>query len=452
VPAPPSTWYQVGHWDPPQPWPLVPIHVVLLHDGRVLVWSRLAIPSLWDPGTNTFEQVPSPSWEFCSGNMLLPDGQVIVPGGHINDGFGLPDVNVFDPSTSTWSTQPPMAAGRWYPTVINLPDGSPVVVAGATSDGNTNLIPEVRNADGTWRQLTGAPLEIEYYPQLFIAPSGRVFMAGQDPHTKYLDTSGAGAWITGPSANWGNRTYGTAVMYEPGKILAAGGGSTPPTATAEVINLNDRAPAWRYTQSMNHARRMVNGTVLPDGKVLITGGTSGVGFNDESHAEYSAELWNPATGKFTELSSMAIFRVYHSIALLMPDARVLVGGGGEGAGGTDERNIEMFSPPYLFNPDGSLATRPGIADAPDSVAYGASFSISSPDAASIAKVALIRNGAVTHSFNASQVYVPLQFSAGTDTLTVTGPSGPIVAPAGPYLLFVVDNHGVPSVARTVFVR
>jgi hypothetical protein len=373
-----------------------------------------------------------------------------VPGGHITDDHGLADVNIFDPATTTWSTQPPMANGRWYPTAITLADGGIVVMAGAMADTNMNLIPEVRNADGTWRQLTGAPLEIPYYPRTFLAPNGQPFIAGSDRHTKFLDVRGAGQWIPGPTMkHLGNdRGYGTAVMYLPGKILIAGGDS-PPTNTAEVIDLNDPSPAWRFTQSMFHGRRQVSSTVLPDGKVLITGGTSGPGFNDESHAEFSAELWDPATETWTELSSMKIPRVYHSVALLMPDARVLVGGGGEGGNGTDEPNIEMFSPPYLFNSDGSLATRPQITSAPDAVAYGASFQVASPDAANVTSVVWIKTGAVTHAFNVTQRYIPVGFSAGAGSLTVTAPADPNVAPPGHYLLFILNARGVPSVARIV---
>jgi hypothetical protein len=450
VPQPPAGPFQVGQWGEPQTWPVVPIHVGLLYDARVLTWSRLGKPNLWDPTANTFLEVPSPSWEFCSGQTFMPNGQVIVPGGHITDDVGLADVNLFDPATSTWITAPPMAAGRWYPTAITLADGSIVVVAGAKADSTMNLIPEVRNTDGTWRELTGASLEIPYYPNLFLAPDGRVFMAGSDRHTRFLDTQGDGAWMAGPTAQFGNRSYGTAVMYQPGKVMIAGGAMSPPTSSVELIDLNDRSPAWRFTRSMFHSRRMVNGTVLPDGKVLITGGTSGPGFNDESNAEFSAELWDPATERWTELSSMRIPRVYHSVALLMPDARVLVGGGGEGGNGTDEPNIEMFSPPYLFKPDGSPATQPRITAAPDSVPRGASFEISSPDAASVSRVTLVRTGSVTHSFNTTQVFMPLAFSPnGSDSLLINAPGNPNVAPPGHYLLFVLNAQGVPSVGRIV---
>jgi hypothetical protein len=448
-PPPPRGAFQVGRWGAPQTWPIVPIHAALLYDGRVLAWSRLGKPQVWDPASDTFLEVPSPSWEFCAGAAFLPNGQLVVAGGHLNDDYGIPDVNLFDPATSSWVMAPPMAAGRWYPTVITLADGSVVVVAGNTADANSNLIPEVRNADGTWRELTGAQLQVPYYPNLFLAPDGRVFMAGSDRHSRYLDTQGTGAWGDGPTARWGNRDYGTAVMYDPGKVLIAGGGWTP-TNTVELINLNDRSPSWRFTQSMFRARRMVTSTVLPDGKVLITGGTSGTGFNDQTRAVFSAELWDPATEKWTELSSMRIFRVYHSVALLLPDARVLVGGGGEGANGTVERNIEMFSPPYLFNQDGSLATRPTISSAPVSVAYGTSFQISSPEAAAISSVALVRLGSVTHSFNTTQLRVPLAFTVdATGSLSATAPANGSIAPPGHYMLFLVDAQGVPSIARIV---
>jgi len=437
----------LGQWDPVETWPVVPIHAVLMQDGRVLNWSRLGEATVWDPASNTFTTVKAPSWEFCSGNAILPNGQVIVPGGHIKDEYGLPDVNVFDPVTSTWSTAPPMAAGRWYPTAMTMADGSILVVSGNTADHLLNQIPEVRNPDGTWRELTGAEFPVPWYPKLFPAQGGRVFLAGSDRHTKFLDPTGVGQWIDGPTTKFANRDYGTAVMYAPGKVMIAGG-AIPPTDTAEVINLNDASPAWRFTGSMKHPRRHLTGTVLPDGKVLITGGTSGPGFNNETQAVFSAELWDPATEKWTELSSMTILRVYHSIALLMPDARVLVGGGGEGANGTDEPNIEMFSPPYLFNSDGSLAARPAIAQAPDSLAYGASFQLSSPDAAGISAVVLMRNGAVTHTFDSSELRIPLQFSSsGGNSLQVTAPAVPDLAPPGPYMLFILNGQGVPSVAH-----
>jgi hypothetical protein len=422
----------------------------VLPDLRVLTWSRLETPQLWDPAANTFTPVPVPTWIFCSGMTLLADGRVFVPGGHISDGYGLPDANIFDPVTSKWTALPPMQKGRWYPTSVALPDGSVVVAAGAEEDGTQNPIAEVFQTDGTWRALTSAPLTLPYYPWFFVAPDGRVFVAGAGQLSRFLDTRGTGRWITGPTSNYGPRSYGSAVMYEPGKILMLGGNEQPPTNTAEVIDLNSSAPAWRYTSPMAIARRQMNATVLPDGKVLVIGGTSGVGFNDEANAVYYAEFWDPATETWTQLPSQKRPRVYHSTAFLMADGRVLSGGGGEGGSGTDEFNVEMYSPAYLFKSDGSLAARPTIGSAPASANYGATISVSSPQAASISRVTLIRLGAVTHTFNANQRLVQLQFTkSGDSTLTVTTPASPNVAPPGHYMLFLLDAAGVPSVARVV---
>ena len=428
----------------------MPVHAALLFDGRLLTWSRLESPHVWDPAANTFQDVPLPSWIFCSGQSILPNGQVLVTGGHITDDHGLPDVNIFDPATSSWIPSPPMARGRWYPTSITLADGSVVVLAGTTQEASQNTVPEVRNADGSWRELTGASLTLPYYPWVFAAPNGRPFVAGPGPLSRYLDTTGAGRWITGPSSNYGPRNYGSAVMYEPGKILVTGGDVTPPTNTAEILDLNSSSPAWRFTNPMAKARRQHNATLLADGKVMVVGGTSGSGFNDQSNAVLFAELWDPSTGKWTQLPSQRKPRVYHSIALLMPDGRVLSGGGGEGGGGTNQFNVEMYSPPYLFKPDGSPASRPQITSAPAASAYGAAISISSPEAANISRVALVRLPAVTHAFDANQRYVPLEFAqAGDGALTVSMPADPNLAPPGHYMLFLLDGNGVPSVAQIV---
>jgi hypothetical protein len=150
---------------------------------------------------------------------------------------------------------------------------------------------------------------------------------------------------------------------------------------------------------------------------------------------------------------MQITRQYHSTALLLPDGRVLSSGGGI-CGTCDQvgylaKNAEIFSPPYLFQADGTLAPRPTIDTAPTSTSYGASLEISTGNPASIRKVALVRLGAVTHSNNMEQRYVPLSFTAGTTSLTASAPANVNVAPPGFYMLFIIDADGVPSVARMV---
>ena len=186
---------------------------------------------------------------------------------------------------------------------------------------------------------------------MLLAPNGRVFNAAPTTTTRYLDTAGSGTWSFVATRAGPNRDYGSAVMYEPGKVLVMGGGD-PPTNTAEVIDLNVPTPSWSFVGSMAFARRQINATLLPDGTVLVTGGTSSPGFNNPAGAVHAAELWNPAnpTQWTTLASSSGIPRVYHSTALLVPDGRVL------SMGGNGQTQIEIYSPPYLFQP----GTRPTI--------------------------------------------------------------------------------------------
>ena len=199
-----------------------------------------------------------------------------------------------------------------------------------------NPLPQVWQPDGSLRDLTSAQLTMEPYPRLYLAPDGRVFHVGPEQATYFLDTSGTGRWTKGPSRKFGNRKAGTSVMYDDGKVLVVGGGK--PTNSAETIDLNAASPAWRYTGAMAHARRNVNATVLPDGEVLVTGGSSSPA-NDAAGAVLAAEMWDPATGAWTTMASMRVPRVYHSTAILLPDGRVLSAGGGHPA--ADARRHEQ---------------------------------------------------------------------------------------------------------------
>ena len=158
-----------------------------------------------------------------------------------------------------------------------------------------------------------------------------------------------------------------------------------------------------------------------------------------------AELWDPVTETWKVVAALKTGREYHSTALLLPDGRVLMAGGGQLPGrATNITNGEIYSPPYLFK-----GTRPTISAAPSLVQYGANFTVSTPNAASIQKVALIRTPSVTHAFDENQRYVPLSFTVGSGQLTVQAPTNGNTAPPGYYMLFVVNGSGVPSVASFI---
>ncbi|MDT7581067.1 MAG: galactose oxidase, partial [Pseudonocardiales bacterium] len=434
-----------GSWQLGPNLPFFPGHDHVLPDGRVMMWPgdegiNGDDARAWDPASGTVTPLGKAGFDiFCSGHSFLPDGRLFVAGGHISNGVGLANASIYSPTGNTWQAQPPMNLGRWYPTTTVLANGDVLVVSGdVDASTGVNPVPQVwQAATGTWRSLSSANLQQPLYPYMFLAPDGRVFDAGPGVATRLLNTAGSGGWsLVGNRTFGASRDYGSAVMYEPGKIVLAGGGD-PPTATAEVIDLNAASRAWRTTGSMHRARRQMNLTMLPDGKVLATGGTSGAGFNDPNAPAQTAEMWDPATGIWTDLAAATLPRLYHSIALLLPDGRILT------TGGNGYTQTEIYSPPYLF-----AGARPSISSAPAAVGRGQSFVISTPDAATINAVAWVRLPSVTHTNGMSQGFFrSTQITHVTGGIQVTAPNLTSV-PSGHYMLFVLRN-GVPSVAKIV---
>ncbi|HUR95975.1 MAG TPA: galactose oxidase-like domain-containing protein [Gemmatimonadales bacterium] len=472
-----------GKWDVPVQWSIVPLHMSLLPTGKILAWGKfevgsneMANPRLWDPALGppaTAMEIPADTMLFCAGQTIMADGRLMVSGGHKADDRGLDVTNIFDPVTETWASGlPKMAKGRWYPTVTTLSDGRVVTVAGRDETSSVVLVPEIWEND-RWVQLTGASLRLPYYPRQFVAPNGKLFYAGERVRSRWLDVNalspaGRGKWTGSASLDhlWPfNRDYGTAVMYETGKVLYAGGGGNPnwsttdpkagaPTATAETIDLNVSAPRWSTTDAMHHARRHLNATILPDGQVLVTGGTSAGGFNDLSGAVHAAEMWSPTTGHWTELASNTIDRAYHSVSLLLPDGTVLHGASGDANVPLSpepypkQANHEIFHPPYLFK-----GARPVITSLSKTmVTYGEVFTVSTPSAAQITQARWIRLGSVTHAFDAGQRANSLTLSRGTGLVRVTTPTNSRRAPPGHYLLFLLNRNGVPSEGRIIKVQ
>ena len=194
---------------------------------------------------------------------------------------------------------------------------------------------------------------------MHVRSNGQVLVTGSLAETWSLDPSGAGTWTDlGIQRANGQRDYAPSVLYGADQVLYIGGGS-PPIADAELLDLSQQPPAWRdpkdQAAQMAFPRRQHNATILPDGTVLVTGGTRSGGagppenFNnlDPGQPIHVAELWDPGTGHWTQLAAEQEDRCYHSTAVLLPDGRVLSAGGGDffPVEGVPEENAPAGQPP-----------------------------------------------------------------------------------------------------------
>jgi hypothetical protein len=442
-----------GQWTAPFNLGLVSIHAVLLHTGQVLLFSWPttktvgSIAQLWNPVSGALTNI-SLAYQrdiFCSGTSVLSDGRVFIAGGHLYQGVfgnGVTNTTIFDPSSNSWTEGPVMSEARWYPTTMQLGDGTVVIFAGtSTPKVNATTIDHYNPATNT---ITTYPStsdkSMATYPRMHLLTNG--LLSWTNLATTYYFNPATGAWTKGPKLNSGGRGVNDTSILLPGlsDIMEIGGDtSAGPTATAEILNTAGTPPSWQYTSPMSFTRLWANTVILPDGTLLEVGGGSSGSYGDPV---FTAELYNPATATWTEMAAQTAPRMYHSTALLLPDGRVLSAGESHGS---YQNTGEIFSPPYLF-----AGARPTITSAPASLGYNQQFTISAPSAASIASVALVKAGAVTHSINFDQRYIGLTYQAsGASQLTATSPPDSNHAPPGWYMLFIVNSPGVPSVASWV---
>jgi hypothetical protein len=454
-----------GQWQtPPNLMPINPVHSALLYNGNVLIVSGSGNVAgntnfqagIFDPATGTVTTQPV-NWDmFCNGMVVLPDGRAFVNGGTLQyDPFhGELRSAIYDPATGQFTDVQNMAHGRWYPTVTNLADGSLMTFSGLDEKGSTNSTVEIYTVGSGWSTAYGSPFTPPLYPRMHLLPSSKVFYSGSTTSSRYFDPS-AHTWsgVVATTNYSGTRTYGTSVLlpltpansYKP--VVMIMGGGNPATNTTELIDLSAATPKWTFGPNMSQPRIEMNATILPNGKVIALGGS----LNDEdtSTASLNADLYDPASNTFSSAGQNAYARLYHSNSLLLPDATVLVIGGNP-ARGTYEQHIEIYSPAYLFNSDGSRAVRPAIMGMPSTaIGYGSNFQVQTPDAATIASVVLMRPGSPTHAFDMDQRLVGLSYTAGSGVLNVTAPPNSNIAPPGYYMLFLLNAAGVPSVARFV---
>jgi hypothetical protein len=440
----------VGQWSAIQDWPLVAVHTALLPDEKVLMfdaWEPNGAPSarLWNPYTGDFTSVPNTtSGLFCAGQVMLPDGRQLVSGGFENSGGdGIADTNIFNWKSDSWTRVNDMNFERWYPTTIMLGDGRILVLGGQPNDGSFIHIPEVFDpSTNRWTRLNSATIPVGNYPFIFLMPNGKVFNIFDDDGNSSILNVNSQTWT---DIDLSPLFYVNAVMYRPGQLMMVGGANEPGALTY-VTDLNQASPEWRATSPMNHSRFLHSLVSLPDGKVLTIGGSTILSLVSTTGILQS-EMWDPDTETWTELTPMQQPRMYHSTALLLPDGRVLVAGGGRLAPAVDYETAEIYSPPYLFK-----GARPTITNAPTRTLYGESMLVDTPDAANIQSVSLVRLSSVTHALNTDQRYIPLDFTTNTGSLTVQSPTNPNIAPPGYYMLFILNENGVPSVAKIVQVN
>lgn len=465
-----------GQWSDVESWPVIAVHANLLPNGKVLAWD--ATPddtdddphttdnyttrvSLWDPVTNI--HIPTNNDTnadlFCAGSAQLWDGRVLFAGGDSGrNGLNapLPNTNIYDPTTNTWRGVANMVAPRWYASVAALANGEMLTYAGRYTP---DPIAEVFQFNETWRTLDiQEPLGNSIdYQWMQATPEGKVMSFGPQNTLSSIDTEGAGSLTLGPKRDdFPERRYGSYAMYDIGKVLVSGGtikdGGAPSFTSSVVIDTATQQST--DTGSMAFGRTQHNLTILADGSVLATGGnTDGAALVSEVAGVFRPELWSPDTGQWRPMNDMVIDRQYHAIALLLPDGRVLSSGGGYCGTcyeiGYEEKNAEIFSPPYLFSSGDTLAVRPVITSSPETMDYGVNYPVSTDQTNLISKAHLIKLGAVTHSQNQDQRLVPLTFSRSADVLQISAPASRNIAPPGHYMLIVVNNSGVPSVSKIV---
>jgi galactose oxidase len=397
---------------------------------------------------------------FCSGTSVLADGKIMISGGS-----NSAKTTLYNPATNAWTSGPDMKIPRGYQSNVTISTGEVFALGGSWSGGIGNKNGEVWSAAGGWRTLpnvlsdnilTDDPrgeFTADNHSWLFAAPGGRVFHAGASRQMNLISTTGKGSITSaGLRSDSPDAMNGDAVMYDVGKILTVGGATAynnaPGTARAYTIDINSGVKVTR-TADLAFARSFANGGALPDGQVLVVGGQAIASSFNDTNARMAPEIWNPATGKWTTLASMAIPRTYHSVAVLLPDGRVFVGGGGLcNTCTTNHLDGEIFTPPYLLNPDGSARTRPAIVTAPAAAAAGKIIKVTT--GAPVTKFSLMRMSTVTHSVNTDQRRIPLtatSVSGNTASLRLPADRGVLVP--GTYLLFAMDGNGVPSVASTI---
>jgi galactose oxidase len=469
-----------GKWSDVLEFPIVPISAALMPNGKVVTWSSWdrfdfsgdpakryqTMTATFDPSNDSVSEkliTQTKHDMFCPGTALLSDGRLLVNGG----GPYIATTSIYSSANNAWTNTASMNRKRWYNSSTTLADGTVFTLGGVSdSGGDPKTIVEAgeRWNGSSWQMLSGAKTQplfdgvstghlsrAEQHPRGFVAPNGKVFVAGPTPNMRWYDPTGDGSSsFAGKRGDDAFSTNNVTVMLEPGKILSVGGnpnynetGSllSASSANAYLIDINNGV-STRKLAAMKFPRAYANGVVLPDGQVFVVGGVPhGKGF-DDLNAIMTPEVFDPKLEVWKSMAAMRVPRTYHSIALLLPDGRVLSGGGGLcGDCGVNHPDVELFSPAYLFQGE-----RPKLEVVPGEVRYGSSFNVVASD--EVTQFTLIRNSSVTHSTNLDQRFMRLESKRdAAGRFTLKAPANANLAPPGFYMLFGLNANNVPSVAK-----
>lgn len=485
----------------------VAVHLALLKTGKIIAFTgddadignwNIGKSSVWDPANPKFEENPQLARNlFCAGHCFLSDGRLLVAGGQstvhppftngILSFFGIlqlftkgadHDIHVFDPQVQTWNRYESMPKARWYPTCVTLPDGSALIISGVYSQAHNFLfknafINETYEIFNPNSNILSTPKpflkDIKPYPFLHVLPGGTLFV-----HSEYTTRLVNLTYFTAypekfETLHKGTRTYpgmGCCTLLPIAqtdtdfKVLIAGGSMTyspnnrtGTTNTAEIFTFkpNDLSKSgWSAIKSTNYKRFLSDSVLLPDGTVLVTNGAATGISDDNKDAVREIELYNPKNDTWTVIDKLDRERLYHSSALLLKDGSVVAAGSTGHKWSTNpehyEKEIEIIKPPYLKN----NPPRPLISDCPLEIAYGSTFEVKSPNASEINNVVLIRNSSSTHNNNMDQRCLVLSIlDQANNVLKLSAPKDGSYGPPGYYMLFILDNENIPSVAEIV---
>jgi hypothetical protein len=486
---------QQGTWSAGANTTTTPIHVALLHTGKIFYlagsgwdYNRQSGPfeaRVRDLDTGAEKSLTQTEDLFCAGQTTLADGTILLAGGTLlydqnpdncnGEWHGLNAAYEFNPTSESFTKVQNMLHGRWYPTLVTLADGQVWCYNGYDEYGENNrLVERYDPASKTWTRIaSGGTLTYtvglgdettcpgphpvyqqagpttSFYPRAHLMPSGLLITTGFRTEVRSWSPS-TGAWALLGNASI-TRHYGTSFLLplqntttEKGKILVCGGSTTSTTVAttqAQVLDFNTGNPTIRTVASTAFARKYMSPVILPNGKCVIFGGTQEGNINPV----LTPEQFDPVTETWQSLPPSTIARYYHSSALLLPDGRVWVAGGTRNSAPTTpwELRTEFFSPSYMSQ------TRPTITTAPTVGAYGGTITISTPSPATVTSVSLLRLMNTTHHYEANQRLVWLQIlSRGSSSVTVSAPINASIAPPGYYLIHVLIND-IPSIGRII---